>query len=288
MIGTGDRFVSIKWELMLQKGGIALAVWLLFLTTGCSTLNGVFNKSEVDESLKGQADQQEYEDQAARLQTCEDQIAQLQSREDGQVAQLQSCTDQTTQLKSGERELQNKVNSLNTKLRTEKIARESFARRLEITQAAREDAIREVVRMRARIQGMASQAGASAMFAEARVILDRMEEEAFSEQALEDLALARSYMVRGKSALDNRNPGGAAYLFDLIPGLYEGMRKADPRTVRIKVSVAALRKTPDASSPKAGTLYWGDSATGLEKNTDWMKIKASSGKSGWIMRSQVQ
>ena len=168
------------------------------------------------------------------------------------------------------------------------VTRESLTRRLEIAQAARGDAIREVVRIRARIQGMASQAEASAMFAEARVILDRMEEEAFNEQALEDLGLARSYMVQGKGALDKGNPGGAAYLFDLIPGLYEGLKKTDPRKVKVKVSIAALRESPMPSSPKISALYWGESATGLEKNKEWVKVKTSSGQAGWLMRNQVQ
>ena len=95
-------------------------------------------------------------------------------------------------------------------------------------------------------------------------------------------------MARGRGALDSGNPGGAAYLFDLIPGLYEGMKKDDPRTVKVIVSVAALRKSPTPSSQKVGSLYEGESATGLENNKDWIKIKTSSGQTGWIRRDQVQ
>jgi hypothetical protein len=126
------------------------------------------------------------------------------------------------------------------------------------------------------------------MFAEARVIIDRMEDEAFSEPAQEDLHLARSYMARAKGALSSGNPGGAAYLFDLIPGLYEGMKKTDSRMVKVKVKIAALRESPSPSARKTGSLYWGESATGLEKKKDWMKVKASSGQAGWLMRNQVQ
>ena len=285
--GPERNFVRLP---MMIKGCVALAVCLFILTSGCSTLNGVLNKTKTDGSSKGQqATELEPESQASQLQSRErDQIVQLQAREQDQIAQLQACEDRIAQFQSQEEKLEKQVRAQNAKLATEKVARESLIRRLEVVQDAREDAIREVVRIRARIQGMASQAGASAMFAEARVILDRMDEEAFNRQALEDLELARSYIARGKGALDTGNPGGAAYLFDLIPGLYESMRKAEPRVVKIDVRIAILRKFPMPSSSKAGSLYWGEVATGIEKSKDWMKVKTSSGKTGWIMKNQVQ
>ena len=241
---------------VIKSGFVLVCITLLF-TSGCSTPNGIFKKTDVDGSSKALNSEVKPDNQA-------------------------------TQLKPGKQELQRQISSLNAKLNEEKVARESLTRRLEIAQAAREDAIREVVRIRARIQGMASQAEASAMFAEARVILDRMENEAFNEEALGELDLARSYMARGKGALDNGNPGGAAYLFDLIPGVYEGMKKTDPHTIKVSVSIAALRISPTPSSEKVSSLYRGESATGLEKEKDWMKVKTSSGQTGWIMRSQTQ
>lgn len=251
------------------KSGLACVIAIFLFTTGCSTMDGLFKKSEADGSSQEQVVKQE---QAVKQ----------------KQAVKQEQAEQITQLQSRESELEKQVRSLNSRLKAEKVARDSMARRLEIAQAAREDAIREVVRIRARLQGMASQAEASAMFAEARVILDRMEDEAFNDEALEDLVLARSYMVRGKSVLDTGNPGGAAYLFDLIPWLYEGMKKAVPRVVEVKVRIATLRESPKPSSPKIGSLYWGDSATGLEKNKDWIKVRTSSGKAGWLMKSQVR
>ena len=136
----------------------------------------------------------------------------------GDQDQVEETAGRSAGSQAVEDELRGRVRALNARLKAEIQARQSLERRLEVAHASREDAIREVVRMRARIQGMASEAEASAMYAEARVILDRMEEEAFNLEALEQLDLARSYMARGKSALDADNPGGAAYLFDLIPG----------------------------------------------------------------------
>ena len=257
MTGTGNGFVLTRWDQLLRKCGLVVMCVAFFFTTGCSTTDGLFKKRSVDESSKEQAVKQE-------------------------------PAEQITQLQSREKELERQVRSLSGKLKAEKVARDSMTRRLEIAQAAREDAIREVVRIRARIQGMASQAEASAMFAEARVILDRMEAEAFNEEALSELDLARSYMARGKDALDTGNPGGAAYLFDLIPGVYEGMKKSGPRMIKVNVRIATLRESPAPSSPKIDSLYWGESAAGLEKSKDWIKVKTSSGQTGWLMKSQVQ
>jgi hypothetical protein len=241
----------------LPPCGFVFAVWAIIFTTGCSTMDGLSKKPEAEGSSM---------EQSAELEPAQ-QIAQLQSRE---------------------KELKREIRSLSEQLKAEKFARDSLSKRLDIAQAAREEAIREVVRIRARMQGMASQAEASAMFAEARVIIDRMEEEAFNVQALQDLHLARSYMARAKGALGSGNPGGAAYLFDLIPGLYESMKKTDPRTVKVNVKIASLRESPAPSARKIASLYWGESAIGLEKKGDWIKVRSSSGQAGWIRWSQTQ
>ena len=275
MTGIGSGYVSSCREQLLSRYGLMLAFAIFLVATGCSTTGGLSRHPEADEPATGQIVESE-------------QAFELEQAVEREKAVQKDLAARIAQLESREKELERQIRLLNSKLKAEKVARESQKSRFEVAQAAREDAIREVVRIRARIQGMASQAEASAMFAEARVILDRMEEEAYNEQSREDLALARSYMARGKGALDAGNSGGAAYLFDLIPGLYEGMKKADPRTVKISVRIAALRKTPEPSSAKLSTLYWGDSATGIEKGKNWLKIRTTSGQTGWVMMDQVQ
>lgn len=281
MTKMGSWSVLTKWEQLLRRCCFFFAIAMLIFTTGCATMDGLFKKTETDGPSKEQIAEQELE---LRQEQALEQERVLKQEQ----AARQEQAEQVTKLQSREIELEREVRTLNAKLKADRVTRESLIMRLAIAQAAREDAIREVVRIRARIQGMASQAEASAMFAEARVILDRMEEEAFNEQALEDLGLARSYMARGKGALDTGNPGGAAYLFDLIPGLYEGIKKSDPRMLKVNVSVAALRKSPVSSSPKIGSIYWGESVIGLEKSKEWVKVRTSPGQTGWLMRSQVQ
>ncbi len=168
------------------------------------------------------------------------------------------------------------------------IERGTLMRRLEAAQAARDEAEAEVVRIRARSQGMASMAEASAMFAEARVLVDRMVEEAYREQALEDVKLAEHYLRSGKKTLDQDNPAGAAYLFDRVSELHSSMLKSEPRMVTVKVRSVALRKSPSDSSQSLGYLSQGDSARGQKKQGKWVRVKTSSGLIGWILKGQVQ
>ena len=266
-IGLGDG--SRMWKHLLPLFGLILAMVSTLFASGCLTTDGASRRSD-------------------SVQASKDQVVEKAEGVGSENHQPLTQGEQIARLKSREKELEEEIRNLNARLKVAMNTQDVLEGRLEIAQSAREDAVREVVRIRARMQGMASPAEASAMFAEVRVILDRMEEEAFSMQALEDLDLAYTYMDQGKDALDKGNPGGAAYLFDLIPALYEGMRRADPRTVKVNVSIAALRKSPESSSPKTGNLYWGDSVTGLEKKPGWIKIRTPSGQTGWLMRSQVQ
>lgn len=177
---------------------------------------------------------------------------------------------------------------LKAQIITAEIDRGSLLRRLEISQSALDDAEQEVVRIRSRIQGMASKAEASAMFAEARVLIDRMVEEAYREQALEEVELAEHYLRTGKDTLDQDNPAGAAYLFDRVSEIYTSMMKSKPRALMVIVRSAALRSSSSESSKALGYLSQGDSATGLKKENDWFQVKTPSGLVGWIRQVQVQ
>ena len=207
----------------------------------------------------------------------------------GQVEKLQR---DNSALQVRIKKLNGEIKALNGKLNAQKLSAEiergTLNRRLEVAQAARDDAEDEVVRIRSRIQGMASKAEASAMFAEARVLIDRMVEEAYREQALEEVELAEHYLRSGKETLDQDNPAGAAYLFDRVSEMYTSMIKSDPRILTVKVRSAALRKSPSESSQAFGYLSQGDSATGQKRGDGWVLVRTSSGLEGWIRREQVQ
>jgi hypothetical protein len=201
-------------------------------------------------------------------------------------------TDQVKKLQQENSQLQLKIKKLNAEIQAQNISSDidkgTLLRRLEFAQSALNDAEQEVVRIRSRIQGMASQAEASAMFAEARVLIDRMVEEAYREQALEEVELAEHYLRAGKDTLDQDNPAGAAYLFDRVSEIYTSMIKSEPRMLTVKVRSAALRSSSSESSKALGYLSQGDSATGQKKAGDWVLVKTSSGLEGWIRQEQVQ
>ncbi|UCF30182.1 MAG: SH3 domain-containing protein [bacterium] len=165
---------------------------------------------------------------------------------------------------------------------TRKIETQSFEMSMKTVITARDEAIREVVRARSRIQGMASQTEAAAMFAEARVIVDRMSEEAYNVQSREYLKQARVYLADGRQELDGGNPGGAAYLFDLISTLYQNFQGMDPRKLIVIVKGASLRKKPTISSERIGILGLGDEVQGLQKGDGWFMVSTASRQRGWI------
>ncbi|UCG39307.1 MAG: hypothetical protein JSV00_03495 [bacterium] len=164
---------------------------------------------------------------------------------------------------------------------------EVLTRRLEKTQKTLDDTIREVVRARSRIQGMASAAEASAMFAEARVHLDRMREKAFNEQALGDFEIASAYLLSGKKEMESGNPGGAAFLFEIVSSIYAEFRNSNPDRVVVSVDSATLLKAPSSTSQKVGVLHRGEAATGLKILNEWMQIRTPSGQQGWLLRRHL-
>ena len=208
----------------------------------------------------------------------------------GQLIELSAETEhlrsQLSSSRAEAKQAKREVKALREDLRTINGVREIearyFARRLAAMEAARDDAVKEVVRTRARIQGMASPAEAAAMFAEARVILDRMKEDAFNEQALDYISQGRRYLQDGRKEMENQNPGGAAYLFDLISTLYESYGGIDSKTLTVSTRMVNLREMPDPSSKKLGVLSRGDKVKGQKKKGDWIQVRTTSGLQGWV------
>ena len=172
--------------------------------------------------------------------------------------------------------------------RTRKIEARAYRESIEAVSKARDEAIREVVRARSRIQGMASSAEAAAMFAEARVIIDRMTEEAYSFRSREYLEEGSDYLRDGRRELDGKNPGGAAYLFDLISTLYQNFRASDPRKLTVVAKSAILRASSTTKSGKITTLALGDVLYGLGRSEDWFRVRTDSEGEGWIRADLVR
>ena len=185
---------------------------------------------------------------------------------------------------SGMRELEEEIRTLKALTDMEI---QSLSVRLKAVETERDDAIREVVRTRSRIEGLASPAGASAMFAEARVLVDRMEEEAFSLRAQGLLEQGEGYLTSGKKELDAGNPGGAAYLFDLVSSVYQEFRSSNPDRLTVAVRKAGLYRMANRTSGMVIALSRGELITGLEIEKDWFKVRDKSGRVGWVRKNQV-
>ncbi len=155
-------------------------------------------------------------------------------------------------------------------------------RRLAAVERERDLAVAEVVRTRARMQGMASAAEAGAMFAESRVLVDKMEEDAYSSQARDQLRTARRRLEEGKAELGRDNPGGAAFLFDQLSNIYENFRKGSPRRLTVTAISVDLRATPAASARTVATLYRNDPLEGVAKAEAWVQVRDFSGRKGWV------
>lgn len=193
--------------------------------------------------------------------------------------ELDLLKKEVKRLRAENRSMKEEIEILNGARR---IDAEAYARRLAAVEAARDEAVREVVRARARIQGMASPAEAAAMFAEARVIIDRMSEEAYNETARDFVTLGKRYLENGRVEMETQNPGGAAFLFDLISTQYEAFQATEPRVMAINTKKASLRASATTSSKRIGVLSYGEKVEGLAKKGDWVRVSTASGLKGWV------
>ncbi|GBE15472.1 MAG TPA: hypothetical protein ENH32_01490 [Proteobacteria bacterium] len=240
--------------------------------SGCAVLGNVRNEESSDVQMKQQIS-----------------VRQEPPGNLPETVHLQSRLDAArTELKKANREIKSLRDDLEIVSGVREMEAQVFTKRLAVMEAARDDAVREVVRTRARIQGMASPAEAAAMFAEARVIIDRMTEDAFNEQAMDYLGQGRKYLQNGKQEMERQNPGGAAYLFDLISALYESYRGIDSRTLTVNTRTVNIRAMPNASSRKLGLLSHGDKVTGQDKKGNWILVRTTSGLRGWVHSKYLQ
>jgi hypothetical protein len=157
-----------------------------------------------------------------------------------------------------------------------------YRRRLAAVERERDLAVAEVVRLRARMQGMVSAPEAGAMYAEARVLLDRMEEDAYSAQARDQLRTARQRLEEGKAEMGKGNPGGAAFLFDQMGNLYESFRKGSPRRLTVTAVSVDMKAAASAPARAVATLYRNDALEGLAKTEGWVQVRDFSGRKGWV------
>ncbi|MEM9530131.1 MAG: SH3 domain-containing protein [Pseudomonadota bacterium] len=157
---------------------------------------------------------------------------------------------------------------------------------------AADDAIAEVVRTQAKLQGSVSQADAASNIAEAEIALGTL---ASNDPASE--AKIRNLLAEASNAFDSRNYGGALYLSNQakrgIAALQEAASATSPgenaEAFADPIAMWVTRK----SNMREGPGLEFDVITVLERDTAveayaysgaWVRVRLESGEDGWVFQ----
>ncbi len=162
-----------------------------------------------------------------------------------------------------------------------------LARDLELTET-------EVIRTKARLQGLETKADATSVIAETRVQIRRTQ-----EQHGRSLAVIRSHELldRAEQMVEDGNFGAAAFMAlkaqeltkDVRRGapLEAGDRPAPKRQYVVVATLANLRSEPSREAAVSGRVKKGDSLEATALRGEWLQVKTGS-LAGWILRALVE
>jgi Bacterial SH3 domain len=168
-----------------------------------------------------------------------------------------------------------------------------------------DDAIQEVVRVKAKQRSMESRAEAASEMAEAEIALKSLRDKAGDSNPPE-IANAEQLLGRASKEFDSQNFGGALYLVgqtktqikmgmlrlagrDRAEGM-QGREDEMPFAVPLPLKLNArgnLREGPGPEFKIVATLDQGTALTGYFTKGAWLRVESASGSSGWIHRSLV-
>jgi SH3 domain-containing protein len=165
-----------------------------------------------------------------------------------------------------------------------------------------DDAIQEVVRVKAKQRSMESRAEAASEMAEAEIAMKSLRDQAGDSNPPE-LANAEQLMARGTREFEAQNFGGALYLVgqaktQIKLGLLRTRARKEtgngedemPFAVPLPLKLSAkgnLREGPGPEFKVIATLEGGTAVTGYFTKGPWLRVDGPGGKSGWIHRSLV-
>lgn len=168
---------------------------------------------------------------------------------------------------------------------------------VEDLQSRLDEAQREVVRVMARLQTLATRAEAASAIAEAEVALQPLSTATGGEPA--DVSQAKRLLNMASVEFNRQNFGGALYLASQAKTVAgrrpaEGDVHARAGEVRFAVPVrltallqSNVRDGPGTSFKVLFTLERGLALTGLGYVADWVRISDPTGRSGWIRQDLV-
>jgi hypothetical protein len=174
--------------------------------------------------------------------------------------------------------------------------------RLLLQQQVLDDAIQEIVRVKAKQRGLESRAEAASEMAEAEIALKSLRVLAAARNDPK-LANAEQLLRRATEEFENQNFGGALYLVSqaksqIKNGLLrlgngdrvDRLEGETPFAVPLPLVVNTrgnLREGPGRSFRVLVTMEEGTPITGYSLKGPWLRVERSNGESGWIHRSLV-
>jgi hypothetical protein len=174
--------------------------------------------------------------------------------------------------------------------------------RLIAQQRMLDDAIQEVVRVKAKHRSLETRAEAASEMAEAEIALKTLRAKA-GRSTRPELANAEQLLKMAGKEFGDQNFGGALYLVSQAKGqiktgtlrltetdpagVLEGeIAFAVPLSLKIR-SKAHLRSGPGMEFPVVGLLEEGAPVTGHSSKGPWLRVRGGTGPGGWIHRSLV-
>lgn len=150
----------------------------------------------------------------------------------------------------------------------------------------------EVIRIKARLQGLETKADATSVIAETRVLIRRLQ-----DQRGRTPAVVRSLELldRSEQMVEEGNFGASTFLAlkaqellkDLRRGGEEPDRPAPKRQYTVTAGRANLRAGPALDAALVGSLKKGDVIEALAQRGEWLQVKLGD-KKAWISRSLVE
>lgn len=174
--------------------------------------------------------------------------------------------------------------------------------RLAAQQRALDEAVQEVVRLKAKHRGLETRAEAAAEIAEAEIALKGFRDQE-TTGTRPDLAKAEALVKRAAEELGRQNFSGALYLVEQAkaqiklgsveagdPPVTDVLEGEKPFAVPIPLVVVAksnLREGPGQDFKVLAVLEQGTEIRGLSSKGLWVRVESKEGLSGWLKLNLV-
>jgi uncharacterized protein YgiM (DUF1202 family) len=151
----------------------------------------------------------------------------------------------------------------------------------------------EVIRTKARLQGLENKADSTSVIAETRVLIRRAQEQRGRTPAS---VRSQELLDRAEQMVEEGNYGAATFLAMKAQELIKDARRGGDeaaerpfvrRQYSVRASRANLRGEPTTAAPVVGQLKRGDVVEALEKRGEWLQVRAGE-LSGWIFGGLVE